>query len=243
MTRLPYWIQRADFSATDHDPVDATTAIHIVQSHDWPRELQLEEERKASGLDRCPPGIGFMNGDRILHICPAANGTAMVHYHGGVRGVDVLTNPRLPLTDVPDYIQRFYADDHGWLAQQLPEGARPGRPAWQAPIAGAILLMLVGMRLAYTDEREITLVWLAGFAAAGALIGLLVALCDGPGPGTLISRFLALVSPVTMFLPFIGVVFTVVAYVSNRKHPGLYRTVTRVTLPMSIAISALFLWL
>jgi hypothetical protein len=130
MTRLPYWMQRADFSSTDHDPVDAATAIHIVHSHDWPRELQLEGERKASGLDGCPPGIGFMNGDRILHICPAANGTAMVHYHGGV---DVVTNPRLPLVDVPEYVQRFYADDHGWLAQHIRPVAPPGRPARRGP--------------------------------------------------------------------------------------------------------------
>ena len=122
-----------------------------------------------------------------------------------------------------------------------PAVARPGRPAWQAPIAGAILLLLLGVRLAYKEDREITLEWLAGFAGAGALMGVLVALCDGPGPGTLVSRFLALVSPVTMFLPAIGVVFTLVAYVSNRKHPGFYRTVTRVTLPLSIAISALIL--
>ena len=69
---LPYWIQQADYSATDHDPVDLTRAIHTVQSHDWQAELQLGQEREAAGWESCPPGIGFVGDGRILHICSTA---------------------------------------------------------------------------------------------------------------------------------------------------------------------------
>ena len=95
MTRLPYWIQRADLSATDHEPVDAATAIHIVQSHDWRAELQLEQERRASALDSCPPGIGFVNRGRILHICPGSDGTALVHYDADEARVSLRPVPQL----------------------------------------------------------------------------------------------------------------------------------------------------
>jgi hypothetical protein len=76
----------------------------------------------------------------------------------------------------------------------------------------------------------------------GALIGVLVALCDGPGPGTLLSRFLALITPVAMLLPIVGVFFTVAAYIANRNHPGMYRILSRATLAISLLVSALTLW-
>jgi hypothetical protein len=123
------------------------------------------------------------------------------------------------------------------------DNVRPGRPAWQAPIAGAIVLTVVGLRLAYVQGQPITVEWLAGSAGVGALIGLLVALCDGPGPGTVIGRFLALVSPVTTLLPVVGVIFNLAAYATNRHHPGFHCILTRVTLVISLALSAAALWL
>ena len=123
------------------------------------------------------------------------------------------------------------------------EGARPGRPAWQAPIAGAAFVTLIGLQIACQNERDITLQWLAGHAGIGALIGLLVLLCDGPGPGTLLSRFLALISPFTMLLPVAGVLFNVAAYVTNRNHPGMYRSMSRLTLGISLIITTLTIWL
>jgi hypothetical protein len=118
--RLPCWIQRADFSATDHEPVDADTAVHVVQSHDWRAEWQLEQDRRSSGLECCPAGIGFVGGRRILHICPAADGTALVHYHP--HGEPVVTNHRVTSTDIAECIRRFYADDHLWLTNMLETG-------------------------------------------------------------------------------------------------------------------------
>ena len=104
-------------------------------------------------------------------------------------------------------------------------------------------MTLIGLQIAYVDDRDITLQWLAGSTGVGALIGLLVLLCDGPGPGTLLSRFLALISPFTMLLPVAGVLFNVAAYMANRNHPGMYRSMSRLTLGISLIISALTIWL
>lgn len=71
----------------------------------------------------------------------------------------------------------------------------------------------------------------------GATIGLLVSLCDGPGPGTLMSRFLALISVVTALLPLFGLPFNLAAFWTNRHYPGFHRTVSRVTLAVSILVS------
>lgn len=77
----------------------------------------------------------------------------------------------------------------------------------------------------------------------GALIGLLVALCDGPGPGTVVSRFLALISPATMLLPIFGVPFTAAAFFANRRHPGVFRTISQVTLVGSLLFSLVIAWM
>ena len=71
----------------------------------------------------------------------------------------------------------------------------------------------------------------------GATIGLLVSLCDGRGPGTLLSRFLALISVVTALLPVFGLPFNIAAYLMNRRHPGFHRAVSRVTLAIGVLLS------
>jgi hypothetical protein len=77
---IPYWIQRADFSATEYDPVEVAEGVRAFETHDWRRELDLYSELEGAGAECCPPEIGFMDasGD-ILHICPDGNGRAMVH--------------------------------------------------------------------------------------------------------------------------------------------------------------------
>ena len=72
---IPYWIQRADCSATDYGPVEVTKGVRPFETHDWRRELDLYSELESSGTDCCPPGIGFVDsGGDILHICPSENG-------------------------------------------------------------------------------------------------------------------------------------------------------------------------
>ena len=82
MKAIPYWIQRADLSATDYGPVEAVDAVRAFETHDWRRELDLYSELVSAGAECCPPGIGFVEpGADILHICPSGDGRAMVHYH------------------------------------------------------------------------------------------------------------------------------------------------------------------
>jgi len=111
-------------------------------------------------------------------------------------------------------------------------------PPWQAPVAGALLLALFGVWDARSLEYPVTVRWLAGHALTGAAIGFLVALCDDPSAaGTLVSRFLALVSPVTALLPIVGLPFNAAAWWANRHHRGLCRTLSRVTLVAAVVWS------
>ena len=65
--------------------------------------------------------------------------------------------------------------------------------------------------------------WIGGHIVIGATIGPLVSLCDGPGPGTLLSRFLALISVATALLPIFGLPFNLAACLENRQRPGWAR--------------------
>ena len=113
---------------------------------------------------------------------------------------------------------------------------RGGFPGWQAPAVAAALFGVLSLftRGRYDDVSDGA--WIGGHIVVGATIGLLVSLCDGPGPGTLLSRFLALISVATALLPIVGLPFNVAAFLMNRQHPGFHRTLSRVTL----AIGALF---
>ena len=82
MRSLPYWIQRADFSSTDFEPVDVTGALRAFTMHDGSAELDLLSELEAKARESCPPGIGFVASDgAILHVCPSSAGRALIHYH------------------------------------------------------------------------------------------------------------------------------------------------------------------
>lgn len=112
------------------------------------------------------------------------------------------------------------------------------RPAWQAPLAGAVLLILFAVRTAYSLNRPVSGGWLAGSAILGASIGLLVALADAPNnQGTTVGRFLALISPATALMPIVGLPFNAAAWWANRHHPGGLRTLSRVTLAASVGWS------
>lgn len=120
-----------------------------------------------------------------------------------------------------------------------------GFPSWQAPIVGAIVVGIFGLYTASELERPITIAWVAGSVLVGAVIGVLVALCDGRGPGTVVSRFLAVISPATALLPIAGLPFNVAAYIANRRHPGMYRTISRISMAVAVVVAGLIgiLWL
>ena len=82
MTTLAYWIQRADFTTTDYDPVDVAGALRALDAHPWHDELKFQTELENAGGEYCPPGIGFVDPDGpFLHVCPAADGRYLVHFH------------------------------------------------------------------------------------------------------------------------------------------------------------------
>jgi hypothetical protein len=129
MCTIPYWIQRADFTATEHDPIDSVSAVELLNVHDWRSEWRLLREREAAGLETCPPGVGFTAAPgRILHVCPGDDGRALVHYHfaeprrwlgfipGGANIVQ--TNSAVLSAQVPEFVRRFYDDDHAWLIER-----------------------------------------------------------------------------------------------------------------------------
>lgn len=133
MKAIPYWIQRADFSATDYGPVDVTDAVRALEGHDWRSELDLYSELENVGADCCPPGIGFVDssGD-ILHICPSGDGRAMAHYHststpklfGFIPVPRSIVETRLDMTraQVVELISYFFEGRQDWVLQTL------GRP-------------------------------------------------------------------------------------------------------------------
>jgi hypothetical protein len=129
MKSLAYWIQRADFSAMDYDPIDVAGAIRAFDAHPWSEELSLQSELEDTGREYCPPGIGFVDpGGPILHVCPTADGRAVVHFHSGLRvgllaaGEPVQTTAGIARTDVVELIHHFFHGHHDWIVQKL--GAR-----------------------------------------------------------------------------------------------------------------------
>ena len=109
---------------------------------------------------------------------------------------------------------------------------------WQGPIVGALVLIISSLWFAYDMGRPVTAAWVAGHALVGALLGSLVGLCDGDArSGTLVSRFLALVSPATALMPLVGLPFNVAAWLANRRFPGPLRTLSRVTLVVAVVWS------
>jgi hypothetical protein len=129
MRTIPYWIQRADFTATEHDAVDSARAVQIVKTHDWQGEWRLLAARETAGQETCSPGVGFMAASgRILHICPSPDGPALVHYHfsepkrrlGFIPGsaTEVRSNPTVGLLELAEFVERFYEDDHAWLVER-----------------------------------------------------------------------------------------------------------------------------
>jgi hypothetical protein len=122
-----------------------------------------------------------------------------------------------------------------------PENETPGFPAWQGPLVAGAMFGILALVNDHAKWEVSGAAWFAGHIMVGATIGLLVSLCDGPGPGTLMSRFLALISVVTALLPVFGLPFNIAAFWTNRPYPGFHRTVSRVTLGLGVLVSVLAL--
>lgn len=126
MKSLPYWIQRADFCTTEHEPIDCQEAIRLLARYDWAEELAFQEALASKGIETCDPGIGFVAKEgNILHICPVSSNHAYFHYHFiaqrkllkifSTHRFVVRVSREIPWTDIPEVIARYFADDHAWL--------------------------------------------------------------------------------------------------------------------------------
>ncbi len=84
--KVAYWIQRADFTSREFEPVSLAEALAALHEHDWQAELGYERSLEASGKtaeERCAPGIGFVSGaGQALHICPKPDGMAECFFIG-----------------------------------------------------------------------------------------------------------------------------------------------------------------
>ena len=123
---IPYWIQHADFSSDDFDPVDYRQATVVIQAYDWTTELRNQADREAAGEEACDSGVGFVAPEgRILHICPGPGGQCYFHYHftesRKILGLIPASSQSIrsafdvPVSDIPDVIYRFFNSDHDWL--------------------------------------------------------------------------------------------------------------------------------
>ena len=127
MTSLGYWIQRADLTTTDYDPVDVAGALRALDAHPWLDELTLQTELENAGGEYCPPGIGFVDPDGpFLHVCPVPEGRYLVHYHAKsafsiLRPFATTVHSREDLlrTDVVELIQYFFSGQHARIREAL----------------------------------------------------------------------------------------------------------------------------
>jgi hypothetical protein len=130
MTLLPYWIQRADFSSADFEPVDIHGAVRAFATHDWGAELDFLSELDTKGCPSCPPGIGFVTATgAILHVCPSSEGCALVPYHAETKSkvfgfipisrFAVHTREGVQQSEVAEVIHAFFEGWHEWLLRKL----------------------------------------------------------------------------------------------------------------------------
>lgn len=137
MSRVPYWIQKADLSVTEHEPVDAAGACAVLGSHDWEPELALRDRLEQSGVECCDPGVGFHRADgEILHICPTPDDRATLFYHFREvkRFLGLFPSERdrvhhrfgVERSALPQVVERWFAGDTEWLVDFFDSGSRGG---------------------------------------------------------------------------------------------------------------------
>jgi hypothetical protein len=130
---MKYWIQRADFEASDFEVASASALITAFESHDWAEESSYCAERAAIGGEWCPPGFGIVPGDgRILHLCPESDSHVHCHYHflQRQRFLAIFTREQQRTetwldrrATIPHLIQMFYDDRHQDLLDHVRQSA------------------------------------------------------------------------------------------------------------------------
>lgn len=129
---VSYWIQRADFSTSEHGLVGEHEAVRAFQQYDWLSEVAQARRLEASGAEFCAPGIGFVaEPEHFLHVCPEGD-KAVVHYYfkerrrlfGLVpnRRPRVLTADSVPPGTVLELIRLFASGQSATVRARLEQG-------------------------------------------------------------------------------------------------------------------------
>lgn len=77
---MEVWIQRHDHHVDNHSELGRDQCLVLLDSFDWESELTQYEEALERNEDRCPPGMGFVDGDRTLHVMPIHDDKSHYHY-------------------------------------------------------------------------------------------------------------------------------------------------------------------
>ena len=123
------WLQRHDPSADEHSEVSLDHGLELLEGFGWASELAEYERALEAGRERCPPGRGFVDGTRILHVMPIHDGRSHYHYSSDhpVRLFSFFgANKTLDVWDVPDrhrpeLIGLHYDQEQSKLVQRLLE--------------------------------------------------------------------------------------------------------------------------
>jgi len=122
---IPYWIQRSDFTATDHDPVDADQAVNDFLGYDWEGEDRLFDELDQRSEDNCSAGFGLFTDDgRRLHVCRHDNGMFFFFYDRKVKLLGIFpyskseASAKMTAAEAAEAIRRFFDGDHEWLMRK-----------------------------------------------------------------------------------------------------------------------------
>jgi len=121
---IPYWIQRADLSSTEHNPVDADHAVNAFLRYDWDAEERLFELDKRHE-DNCPAGFGFFADDgRRLHVCLDSKDRFFFLYNYRTKALGLIPygksvgSEKMSTAEAAEAIRRFFDGDHEWLMRK-----------------------------------------------------------------------------------------------------------------------------
>ena len=77
---MEVWIQKHDHCTETLPDTSREHCLALLDSFDWDAELERYEEALDASRDRCPPGMGFVDGERLLHVMPIHEGKSHYHY-------------------------------------------------------------------------------------------------------------------------------------------------------------------
>jgi hypothetical protein len=114
-------------------------------------------------------------------------------------------------------------------------------PRWLAPLVGAVLGALAGLRAARRNG-DLSWLYVAGGAGIGALAGMVVWLLDVPNPALArpasgLGQALAVLAVVVCWIPVLGVLLSAPAFLVNRKAVGWAAKLSRLAFGIAVVLT------